>query len=154
MSKAQVSLRLITDSRQYQPGETLAGEYFVDVMNPNDIRAVEVSVLWFTEGKGDEDLAVHFFQRQTNDDEHYVDLRATQHFTTVLPNSPLSYDGVLVRVRWCVRVRAFLPRGRELVAEEGFRLGEVPSARVVDEGRDTGDELDEVDMAEEQIADG
>jgi len=101
MSKAQVSLRLITDSRQYQPGETLAGEYFVDVMNPNDIRAVEVSVLWFTEGKGDEDLAVHFFQRQTNDDEHYVDLRATQHFTTVLPNSPRRRRGDHAR-RWSV----------------------------------------------------
>lgn len=130
MSDARVSLRLIGENRDYTPGEELSGEFFVDIANPNDIRAVEISVLWYTEGKGDEDLAVHFFQRTTNDDSNYIDLRTTQHFETTLPNTPLSYDGVLLRIRWCVRVRAFLPRGRELIAEEAFRLGIIPKATI------------------------
>lgn len=128
MSDARASLRLIGEDHDYAPGEQLAGEYFVDIANPNDVRAVEVSVLWYTEGKGDEDLAVHFFERTTNDDASYTDLRTTQHFTTTLPNTPVSYDGVLLRIRWCVRVRAFLPRGRELLAEVAFRLGDIPRA--------------------------
>ena len=126
MSKAQVSLRLITDSRQYQPGETLAGEYFVDVMNPNDIRAVEVSVLWFTEGKGDEDLAVHEFWRRSVENGELLQPGRPQQFSTTLPESPLSYDGVIMKLRWCVRVRAFLHRGKELVGQKAFQLGDVP----------------------------
>ena len=145
MSDAQISLRLIGESREYEPGETLSGEYFVDIANPNDVRAVEMSILWYTEGKGDEDLAVHFFQRTTNDDANYTDLRTTQHFTTTLPNTPVSYDGVLLRIRWCVRVRAFLPRGRELLAEEAFRLGNIPRTKVSDADATDSNDIDSPD---------
>ena len=55
------------------------------------------------------------------------DLRRPKPFTTILPNSPLSYDGVLMRVFWCVRVSVFLTRGKEVVVEELFRLGDVPA---------------------------
>jgi hypothetical protein len=49
----------------------------------------------------------------------------------MLPNSPLSYDGVILRIRWCVRLRAFLTRGKQLVEQRTFRLGNVPVARAV-----------------------
>ncbi len=48
--------------------------------------------------------------------------------TTRLPNSPLTYAGVAVKIRWCVRVRAFLRRGREVFFEQTFVLGDVPPA--------------------------
>lgn len=124
-----VSLRLIGESRVYQPGDTLTGEYFVDIADPREIKAVEVSALWFTEGKGDEDMAVHHFDRTTNDIGHFVDFRQTRTFETVLPPSPLSYDGAILKIQWCVRVRAFLGKGKELVAERSFQLGTVPRAR-------------------------
>ena len=38
------------------------------------------------------------------------------------------YEGLILKIRWCVRVRLFLVRGRELVAEQSFRLGDVPAA--------------------------
>lgn len=128
MNDPQVSLRLIGDSRYFQPGQTLSGEFFVDTPDPQEIKAVELSVLWHTEGKGDEDLAVHHFERIANDSGQDVDFRRTQQFRTVLPDSPLSYDGVIVQIFWCVRLRVFLRSGREVVAEQSFQLGMVPRA--------------------------
>jgi hypothetical protein len=132
MNDPRVSLRLIGDSRIYSPGQMLSGEYFVDTTDPQEIKAVELSVLWYTEGKGDEDLAVHHFQRIANDNGTDVDFRLSQQFRTALPNTPLSYDGVIVRIHWCVRIRVFMRRGREVVSEQSFQLGMVPRARAVE----------------------
>lgn len=124
-----ISLRLIGDQRTYRPGDELTGEYFVNCSDPIDIKSVEVSVLWLTEGKGDEDLDVHYFDRITNDNGQHVDFRQSQRFKTELPNSPLSYDGAIVKIHWSVRVRVFLSRGKESVVEHPFRLGSIPRAR-------------------------
>jgi hypothetical protein len=80
-------------------------------------------VLWYTEGKGDEDLAVHFFERRTPADTDDGDLRPLHRFHTILPNSPLSYAGSMIKIRWCARVRLFLKRGKELFFEQPFVLG-------------------------------
>ena len=47
-----------------------------------------------------------------------------QRFGTTLPNSPLSYEGHLIKLRWCVRVRVFPHRGKEVVEEKAFQLVE------------------------------
>jgi hypothetical protein len=86
-------------------------------------------VLWYTEGKGDEDLGVHFFERRVPADADHGDLRVLRRFTTRLPNSPLSYSGAIFSVRWCVRVRLFLRRGREMMQEVPFVLGAVPAVQ-------------------------
>lgn len=124
-----ISLRLIGDRRTYQPGDDLAGEYFVNCAEPQEIKSVEVSVLWLTEGKGDEDLDVHYFERITNDTGQPVDFRQSQRFRTQLPNSPLSYEGAIVKIHWSVRIRVFLAKGKESVVEQPFRLGSVPRPR-------------------------
>jgi hypothetical protein len=125
MKEPLVRIRLDGNGRIYRPGETLSGEYRLEGIASQDIRAVEVSVLWHTEGKGDEDLAVHDFRRLSVENGDQIDPRRPGRFSTVLPNSPLSYRGVLVKIRWCVRVRVFLTRGREVLGEVPFRLGEV-----------------------------
>ena len=56
------------------------------------------------------------------------DLRPLRRFTSQLPSSPLSYTGQLFSVRWCVRVRLFLRRGREIVQDAPFVLGSVPTS--------------------------
>ena len=38
-----------------------------------------------------------------------------------------------VKIRWCVRVRVFLRRGKEAFFEQSFVLGNVPPARRVPE---------------------
>jgi hypothetical protein len=130
MNDPAIAIRLEGNGRVYRPGETLSGEYALERMTPATVKAVEVSVLWYSEGKGDEDLAVHEFWRRDEEEGTLPDARRPERFTTTLPDSPLSYDGAILKLRWCVRVRAFLPRGKEMVAQKEFRLGEVPAAGV------------------------
>ena len=93
-------------------------------MQPDQIKAVELSVIWCTEGKGDEDVGLHYFKRYSQEEEP-LDPRSSVRFVAdePLPDSPLSYDGLILKIRWCVRVRLFLPRGETLVHDEPFQLG-------------------------------
>jgi len=127
MNEPEVFIRLDDDGRPYAPGTTLSGEYRLDGVDSANVQAVEVSVLWHSEGKGDEDLAVHEFWRK--DAEALGDPRRPERFSTTLPQSPLSYEGQIVKIHWCVRARVIFKRGRDLVAQKVFRLGNVPPAR-------------------------
>lgn len=128
MSDPTVTVRLDDNGRVYHPGESLEGEYLLRSVASGDVKAIEVSVLWYSEGKGDEDLAVHEFSRLDVEGGDWIDPHRPGRFSTKLPNSPLSYEGMIVKLRWCVRVRVFLERGKELLGEREFRLGEVPPA--------------------------
>lgn len=128
MNDPAVTIRFDGNGRVYAPGEALSGEYRLESIGRKDVKAVEVSVLWHTDGKGTEDFAVHDFRRLSAGD--WIDPRYPGRFRTVLPNSPLSYDGMIVKVRWCVRVRVFLARDKEVVGELPFRLGNVPAPKV------------------------
>lgn len=131
MNASPITLTLHDSRRVYWPGEKLSGQYYIDPIDGAETLAVEVSVLWHTEGKGDEDIAVHYFDRAAQDERGSLDFRQPRVFSTVLPNSPLSYEGVLIKIRWCVRLRVFLSRGKQLVEERAFQLGEVPAAKAV-----------------------
>jgi len=128
MSGPAVTIRFDRNGSVYRPGETLSGEFRLLSVMPGEVKAIEVSVLWYSEGKGDEDLAVHEFWRLNVEDGDSIDPRRPERFSTTLPNSPLSYQGLIVKLHWCVRVRAFLRRGREVVGQKAFRLGDVPAA--------------------------
>jgi len=130
MSDSTITIRFDGNGRAYQPGETLAGEYRLQSIDPSEVKAIEVSVLWLSEGKGDEDLAVHEFHRYNGDSGEPLDAAQSGRFSTVLPRSPLSYEGVIVKLRWCVRIRAFLHNGKEVVGQRTFQLGNVPATRV------------------------
>jgi hypothetical protein len=129
MNEQDVFIRLDDEGRAYLPGTTLSGEYCIDALEGQNVKAVEVSVLWYSEGKGDEDLAVHEFWRKDAEGGELGNLRRPNRFSTTLPQSPLSYDGQIVKIRWCVRIRVIFQRGRDLVAQKLFRLGSVPPPR-------------------------
>jgi len=129
MNDPAVIIRFDGNGRVYRSGETLSGEYLLRSVAPDDVKAVEVSILWHTEGKGDEDMAVHEFWRKSTEDGDFIDTGRPARFSTTLPRSPLSYDGAIVKLRWCVRVRVFLERGKEVVGQKTFRLGDVPAIR-------------------------
>jgi hypothetical protein len=129
MSEPEVMIRLDQNGRAYAPGETLSGEYRIDVPEGQGLQAVEVSVLWYSEGKGDQDLDVHEFWRKDADAGELGDPLRPDRFSTTLPRSPLSYDGQIVKIRWCVRVRAIFKRGRDLLAQKLFCLGDVPPSK-------------------------
>ena len=130
MATPAVRLTLDAPTAHYRPGEQLAGRFMIDGGQSWTIRSAELSVLWYTAGKGEEDMAVHYFERLVDEPAHRLDLRMPRRFATFLPVSPLSYDGQIVKVCWCVRVRVFLPHGQESSSEVPFRLGDVGRSRV------------------------
>lgn len=127
MNTRSILLKLDAGKSVYLPGTPLAGEFSIDGNRPLPMRAAELSVLWYTAGQGDEDFGVHYFDRIIDEPGRPLDLRRPLRFSTVLPPSPLSYDGRIVKVCWCVRLRLFPQQAPELVEEVGFRLGDVPA---------------------------
>ena len=115
----------------YWPGEAISGQYRVETAEADQIRAIELSVLWYTTGKGDEDFSVHYFQRAAVEEQGVALAGAPHRFAAALPKSPLSYDGVLLKITWCVRVRVFFRRGRDVVAEQPFQLGILPRPKML-----------------------
>lgn len=132
MREPLVSIALQAYTRIFSPGEELRADFQIDGVDVGEVESIEASVLWYTEGKGDEDLGVHHFERFTQDaaaaaGEERSSLHELRSIATKLPLSPLSYAGRIVKICWCVRVRAFLTRGREAVADQWFQLGTVAS---------------------------
>ncbi len=133
IQEPQIRIRFDRDDRNREPGETFSGEFFLEGSPAWEWNALEVSVLWYTEGKGDSDFAIHDFWRlQSNEIATPTRLRPAR-FSTILPECPLSYRGLIVKVRWCVRVRVFGGvRGRDTIqAELPFQLGHTKAARLV-----------------------
>ena len=63
-----IAVRICSPTGVFHPGDVLRCEYQIDAVQPAEIQAVEASVMWYTEGKGDEDLGVHYFERTTPSD--------------------------------------------------------------------------------------
>jgi len=122
-----VAVQFDRADRRYEPGAECHVRYRIEGLGEERIRAIEHSLLWYTEGKGEEDLGVHFFQRI---DEHDLPATGAAEFAVRLPASPLSYEGVIVKVRWCARVRIFFLAGRDFVSEHVFEVGRLPPARL------------------------
>ena len=58
-----IAVRICSPTGVFHPGDVLRCEYQIDAVQPAEIQAVEASIMWYTEGKGDEDLGVHYFER-------------------------------------------------------------------------------------------
>jgi hypothetical protein len=128
MASPTIQLTLDSPTAHYRPGDRLAGRFLAHPTQPGAARAAELSVLWYTAGKGDEDMSVHYFERIVDEPTRPLDLRVPHRFVTDLPASPLSYDGQIVKVCWCVRLRLFFSQGQESMIELPFQLGNVPAA--------------------------
>ncbi len=121
-----ISLNLLSLQQALEPGEILEFEYAVNRIPAEKIDSLEASVLWYTEGKGGEDLGVHFFKRFSRSELSGTSINQPRRLSTVLlPASPLSYSGKLIKLNWCVRVRLFMQAGQELTIQRPFYLGHV-----------------------------
>lgn len=114
-------------SRRYDPEETVRVRYQVAGTGDALVRVIERSALWYSEGKGEEDLGVCFFERLT-DPELLPPQQRQGEFGFRLPASPMTYEGTIVKIRWCVRVRLFFVGRRDFVSEHVFDVGELPPA--------------------------
>jgi hypothetical protein len=117
-----VRLSLCNDEATYRAGSSLTATWRISRVPLHEIQSLEVSVLWHTEGKGDEDFHVHHFHRLSEAQVRRGGLAEEESIQCVLPPSPLSYHGQLISIRWCVRLRLYLANGREIVAEQPFYL--------------------------------
>jgi hypothetical protein len=106
-----------------EPGETLDFEFCIQRVSADLIDRLEVSVGWYTEGKGSEDRGVLFFKSLPRSELSQSPLSEGYRLETVLPTSPLSFEGRLFKLRWCIRLRLFLSDGRQISAEHPFYLG-------------------------------
>lgn len=87
------------------------------------VHSFEASVVWFTTGKGDTDIGVHFFERRLTRSLPDGFLKQVQRLSTVLPLTPLSYSGRIVQISWSVRIRLFLDDNSQITEDAPFRLG-------------------------------
>ncbi len=122
-SEPAIGLRLLSLQQGLEPAETLSFEYCLKRVTSAMIDRLEVSVMWCTEGKGCEDLGVHLFESFTREQLAGQPLQQAREVSTLLPAYPLSYEGRLMKIRWCVRLRLYLSDGREITAEQPFYLG-------------------------------
>ncbi len=117
-----IALRIHSPNGVFQPGDVLECEYQIDAVEASEIQALEASVMWYTEGKGDEDMGVVYFERYTPSDAVDGDLRQLHCLTAELPRSPLTYNGAILKIRWCVRIRLYWGRGKVTSADRSFQL--------------------------------
>lgn len=118
-----IGLRFLSLQNALEPGEMLEFEYRLQRIDVDQIDHLELSVLWLTEGKGSEDFGVHLFENISRDQLSRLPLDTPRAVSTVLPTSPLSYEGRLFKIRWCVRLRLYLNDGTEITSEHPFYLG-------------------------------
>ena len=93
-----ISVKLDSADGGYQPGQRLSGHFLAEGAVPWPVRSAELSILWYTAGQGEEDFVIHYFERYVDEPGRPLDLRLPRRFATVLPLSPLSYDGRIVKV--------------------------------------------------------
>ena len=124
MSEPTIEISVNHDraDQHFEPGSILSSEYKVKLAPDTSLAAIESSVIWVTEGKGEEDIGVHFFERRNRASFTTSTFDRTQRLSTVLPLSPLSYEGRILKVRWQVRIRLFLVGGQDFIEDYPFRL--------------------------------
>tara|TARA_B100000686_G_scaffold71823_1_gene77574 strand:- start:1214 stop:1627 length:414 start_codon:yes stop_codon:yes gene_type:complete len=120
-----ISIHLDKPGKDYLPGDYLICDYQIDAIEAEEILMVETSVLWVSSGKGDEDSGIHFIRRRLADSAMDADLREMERIETALPPTPLSYNGEILSIQWCVRIRLILKNGDEYVVDQEFRVSDM-----------------------------
>lgn len=140
MSRPSIAIAFESAGYHFLPGDFLSGEYRIDLPHDATVNAIEASIIWMTHGKGETDIGVHFFQRRQKETLPRSVLSQPQRFSTVLPASPLTYEGRILNVCWLVRVRVFLTDGQQITEDHPFQLGTVkPFPKVASTSDDSTD---------------
>ena len=131
MSDSELTIEWYGD--EASPGGELAGRIIVNSPAAARARAINISVFWHTEGKGDEDKAIQHTENRTANDAVLFDSNGAAEFSISLPTAPLSYEGMIVKIVWNMQVRVFLNDGMKLEDVVTFRLGQVASVAAREE---------------------
>ncbi len=105
--EAGITITLEGGRKEYAAGDALKGTVAWESPGASE-DAAELSVLWYTEGKGDQNTGVVHFE------EFALDDRRKHTFAADLPLLPLTYHGHLLKIHWLVRVRTGSGRNRNV----------------------------------------
>ena len=103
----------------YEPRGEVAGSVEVEVDRDVECRSVWVRLIWYTEGRGDEDV----WKREEIDifgGRLSPGAPIRSEFSFWLPRDPWSYAGQYVSIVWAIEVRVDIPMARDLVHRERF----------------------------------
>jgi hypothetical protein len=95
-------LKINDDQTLFHPGEKLSGT--ADWRSEKEVRAIEVRLIWFTQGKGTQDTQIVDRRRW-----EAPALDTQEKFDFTLPEAPHSFSGKLITLTWAI----------ELVVEKG-----------------------------------
>jgi hypothetical protein len=122
------SITIELDSDAPRSSEMLSGVYFLPLPRRR-MRLIELSVLWTTAGHGDKDCIIHHFDKwEIKAGAPHFDSNEPRRFSVLLGEGPHSYEGLVVKVRWLVRIRMVEEDGTEWLGEQLFRLGNTAPA--------------------------
>lgn len=138
-----VAIQFGTCAKSFVPGQAVTCTFRLVDVAPEEVERVEFSVLWYTEGKGDEEMRVVLFrpipwqehvqkvwEAMEDPDREESDTTTSASIVVDLPYAPLSYYGMIFKIRWAAHVRVFLKNGREFASKQVFRLGDVPMVKM------------------------
>jgi hypothetical protein len=120
----EIDIALHEDKTAYAPGETLQGTLRWNLQAP--VRSLDLSLLWYTSGKGTRDVGV--FETQTFESPG---LLGSKDFAIKLPEGPYSFSGRLISLIWAIEVTCvpegptqrqeivLSPTGREITLGQG-----------------------------------
>jgi hypothetical protein len=109
-----ITFELEAGREEFAPAEALRGVVSWESANPED--RAELSVLWYTEGKGDKDTGLAHFE------EFKLDSQNEHRFEIALPLLPLTYYGELLKIHWVCRLRVDRKASQDLVLDLPFVL--------------------------------
>jgi hypothetical protein len=93
----KLSITLDGDQTAYAPRATIRGKMHWNL--DRDLRYLELSLFWYTAGKGTRDVGV--IEAQRFDD---LSLSGTRLFSFTLPDKPYSFSGKLISLLWALEL--------------------------------------------------
>lgn len=120
MSDIHLKVELDAVSKDFLAGGLLQGAVHLEAPAPVHARKLECRALWFTEGKGTEDVGGPATVVLASD--QVLEPGARLRFELSLPLGPRSHGGRFVKIRWVVQVVLTPTRGSAIDVEVPFRL--------------------------------
>lgn len=95
---SDVNIQLQKSSGGFSPGEKIVGDVTWNGLDPKTT-AIEINLLWFTQGKGDRDHEIFANQVVKSPSD-----TGSQAFEFVAPSFPFSFSGKLISLIWSIEV--------------------------------------------------
>ena len=105
---SELTLQLEQEQRVFSPGQTFGGDAHWICQEPP--KKAVVRLIWYTEGKGTEDVGV--VEERVFDNPQMSDQRK---FSFTLPIGPYCFSGIMISLIWAVELQVDKNCTREVI---------------------------------------